>query len=207
MTPTRPVLTPVNGTESERQMEKMLLVLFDHYGLEQWLYTEQVNLEDGVIPHSHPALTLTPKTQRTDYGADPERLLAVYIHEQLHWFLMLEDPSRDRERLHAELRGRYPNLPVGFPDGCRSEFSNYVHVMVNFFEYEGLRDLLGNDWARAIIEQHPGYRAIYKIVLRDYADLERLFTDCGLTLPERPPLEKRFHTPRPQRATLNPQNG
>ena len=198
MNRTRPDITLVNGSESERQLEETLLALFDRYGLEKWLYTEQVNLEDGAIPHSHPVLTLTPKTQRTDYGADPERLLAVYIHEQMHWFLMLEDPARDRERLHAELRDRYPNLPVGFPDGCRSEFSNYVHIMVNFLEYRGLRELLGDDRARAVITQHPGYRAIYAVVLRDYADLEHLFTDCNLTLPGRPPLEKRFRTPRPK---------
>lgn len=194
----RPNITLANGSESERQLEKTLLALFDRYGLEKWLYTEQVNLEDDAIPHSHPVLTLTPRTQRIDYGADPERLLAVYLHEQMHWFLMLEDPARDLERLHAELRERYPNLPVGFPDGCRNEFSNYVHIMVNSFEYGGLRELLGDDRARAVIQGHPGYRAIYKLVLRDYADLEHLFTDCGLTLPERPPLEKRFRTPRPK---------
>ena len=198
MNRTRPDITLVNESESERQLEEMLLVLFDRYGLEKWLYTEQVNLEDGATPHSHPVLTLTPRTQRTDYGADLERLLAVYIHEQLHWFLMLEDPTRDRERLHAELRNRYPNLPVGFPDGCRSEFSNCVHIMVNVFEYRALRDLLGDDQARAVIEGHPSYRAIYEIVLRDYAGLEHLFTDYGLTLPDRPPLEKRFRTPRPK---------
>ena len=197
----RPTITLVNGSESERRLEKMLLALFDRYGLEKWLYTEQVNLEDGATPHSHPVLTLSPWKQ---YLADPERSLAVYIHEQTHWFMSLEDPSRDRERLHAELRGRYPDLPVGFPDGCRSEFSNYLHIMVNFFEYGALRDLLGDDRARAVIEGHPGYRAIYTIVLRDYAELERLFTDCGLTFPERPRSRNGF-APRAPKGSYKPE--
>lgn len=103
------------------------------------------------------------------------------------------------QRLNAELRTRYPDLPVGFPDGCRSTFSNYLHIVVNFFEYQAFRELLGDDRARAVIEQHPGYRAIYAIVLRDCEGLEHLFTEGGLILPERPPLEKRFCTPSPRK--------
>lgn len=195
MTQARPVITLVNGSESERQLQAKLLALFDRYGLEKWLYTEQVNIEDRAMAHSHPVLTLTPRTRLKNYLDDSERLLAVYIHEQIHWFYNIDDSAKDLERLHAELRTRYADLPVGFPEGCRSEFSNYLHIVVNFFEYRGLRELLGDDRARAIIEGHPGYRAIYAIVLQDYADLEALFTDCGLTMHERPPLGKRFRTP------------
>ena len=188
----RLTVTLANGSESERQLEETLLTLFDRYGLEKWLHTEQVNPEDGAIPHSHPVLTLAP---RKHYLSNPERLLAVYLPEQMHWFSLLDDASRDSARIGSELRTRYPGLPVDPPDGCGSEFSNYVHIVVNLFEHQALRELLGDDRARTVLEGYQGYKAIYAIVLRDDADLESLFTDCGLTLPGRPPLEKRFRTP------------
>lgn len=193
--PKRPTVSLVNGSESEQLLQEKLFALFEQYGLERWLYAERVNLEDGAVPHSHPVLTLTPESRLTDYATDPERLLSVYVHEQLHWFTLLDDPARDRPRINAELRARYPDLPVGFPDGCRSEFSNYLHIVVNFFEYAALRELLGDERAKGMIERHPGYRAIYAIVLKDDADLERLFSDCGLVLPNQPPAVKRFHIP------------
>lgn len=116
----------------------------------------------------------------------------------MHWFSLLDDASIDNRRIHTELRTRYPNLPVSPPDGCGSEYSNYLHIVVNFLEYQALSELLGNDRARKVLAGYRGYKVIYAIVLRDYAELEHLFTDCGLTLPERPPLEKRFRTPRPR---------
>lgn len=111
---------------------------------------------------------------------------------------MLEDVSMDRRRVSAELRVRYPELPVGYPNGCRSEFSNYLHIVVNSFEYQALRELLGTAEARAVIESHPFYKAIYAIVLRDYVELEQLFTGCGLILPEQPPFDKRFISAKPR---------
>lgn len=70
--------------------------------------------------------------------------------------------------------------------------------MVNFFEYQALRELLGDDRARTVIERHPGYCTIYATVLKDFVRLEQLFTACGLVLPERPPPDKRFRTPTPK---------
>ena len=109
MTQIRPTITLVNGTENERLLEKQLLTMFDRYPLGKWLYTEQVQLEEGAVPHSHPVLTLAP---RKHYLTDPERILAVYLHEQMHWFSLLDDTSRDNAHISTELRARYPNLPV-----------------------------------------------------------------------------------------------
>ena len=192
MTPVRPSITLVNGTEDEQLLSKQLLVLFDRYPLSKWLYTEQVQIEEGAIPHSHPVLTLTPKTRATDYLSNSEHLLAAYVHEQLHWFMTLDDASKDLDRVYNELHTKYPNLPVGYPEGCRSEFSNYVHVVVNFLEYRALRELLGVASAKAVIERHPFYRAVYALVLKDYEPLGVLLSECGLVPPEQPPADKHF---------------
>jgi hypothetical protein len=40
-------------------------------------------------------------------------LLATYIHEQLHWWASRSDLTE----IEREWRRRYPEVPVGFPEG------------------------------------------------------------------------------------------
>ncbi len=175
-------------------MQEQLLNLFDHYPLGKWLYTKDVKIKEGVIPHSHPILTLSPQTRGTNYLTDPERLLGTYIHEQLHWFLLLEDKVAAHKNASAEFRASYTKLPTERPEGCGSDRSNYLHVQVNYLEYRALRELLGEGRARAVIGRVPYYRAIYALILRDYKKIGELMTRHGLIPNEQPPELKRFVT-------------
>ena len=65
----------------ERGREQLLRLLYTH-DLQKWLFTRDVLIQDGVIPHSHPVLTLN-----TRYLDDDTAQLATFVHEQLHWFL------------------------------------------------------------------------------------------------------------------------
>src|SRR5215472_9783943 len=130
---TLPEIALVKGTERERKTQEMLLSLFERYALDKWRYTEKVRIEGRVIPHSHPVLTLN--TRHID---DEELLLGTYIHEQLHWFLVLVEKFGNGKRAAKVFREMYPDLPVKLPEGCGSEASNYLHVMVNYLEYCGL---------------------------------------------------------------------
>lgn len=71
----------VHGSATEIALREQLLELFTQYDLSKWFYAETVNLEDGVIPHSHPVLTLCPKTRGSTYLGNPERLRGCYIHK------------------------------------------------------------------------------------------------------------------------------
>lgn len=53
-----PEITLVNGTPREQQTKDQLLQLLEQYSLDKWLYTEQVQIKERTIPHSHPILTL-----------------------------------------------------------------------------------------------------------------------------------------------------
>jgi non-ribosomal peptide synthetase component F len=72
------------GQDSEREKETadLLSALVQSYDLRAWTFTRTVRIEEGVIPHSHPVLTLN-----TRHLEDREQLLALFLHEQIHWFL------------------------------------------------------------------------------------------------------------------------
>ncbi|HYX49972.1 MAG TPA: hypothetical protein VE843_09545, partial [Ktedonobacteraceae bacterium] len=55
---TLPEIVLVKVTEREWKTQEMLLSLFERYALDKWRYTEKVRIEQGVISHSHPVLTL-----------------------------------------------------------------------------------------------------------------------------------------------------
>ena len=180
-------ITLANGTEREQRAREQLLGLFESYPLDKWRYTDKVRIEERVIPHSHPVLTLN-----TLYIGEPEQQLAEYIHEQMHWFTLLAGKSEGADRAIGEFRELYPGLPVERPEGCGSEFSNYLHVAVNYLEYLGLAELLGEGRARELLGRKPYYTSIYRLVLDDTGRIGEVMTRHGAVPPERPPEGKAF---------------
>ena len=170
----------------------MLSSLFVQYPLSKWQYADVIRIEEGVLPHSHPVLTLSPQTRSTDCLADAERLLGTYIHEQIHWFLLLEACAKHSKEASAEFRELYPDLPVGPPKGCGSEVSNYLHVQVNYLEYLGLSELLGRTAARRTLERIPFYTEVYALVLEESEPIGEVMKKHGLIPNERPPEAKHF---------------
>lgn len=178
-----------NGTETEAQTREMLLRLIDDYPLDKWRYIETVRIEDNVISHSHPVLTLNT------FGiGHPIRLLTTYIHEQLHWFWLLESHGDRTWEAWRQFRDAFPDIPIEAPAGCRDELSNYLHVAINYWELTGLGELVGEDAARAFIGGKPYYTAVYDIVLRDGNRIGAILDELDLILPELPPTNRRFVT-------------
>ena len=70
-----------NASKSEAQTKEQLEVLLQRHDVSKWLFTRKILIEDNVIPHSHPVLTLSTR----DRG---DVLLATFVHEQIHWFLV-----------------------------------------------------------------------------------------------------------------------
>jgi hypothetical protein len=182
-----PSITLAHNNEKEQQTRTQLLTLFDTYCLDKWFYTETLQIEEGAISHSHPVLTIGI---HPNYVRPPERLLAVYIHEQMHWFLNLETISIDHAI--AEFRQMFTDIPVGGTQGCRSEFSNYLHIIVNTLEYQGISELLGREAAKSQLEKVPFYTSVYKIVLEHEQAIAEVMQKHNVILPERPPEVKRF---------------
>ena len=150
------------GSQSEVRTRERLEKLLQRYDLSKWTFTRKVLIEDGVIPHSHPVLTLNTRE-------DLEVLLATYVHEQTHWHLSTN--HQRTEKAKAELKAMYPKVPVGSPDGARNEESTYLHLIVIYLEYVAMRELVGEMKAKEVFEGKRYYRWIYKTIL---ADLDRI---------------------------------
>lgn len=154
-----------NNSETESQTRDRLQKLLRQYDLSKWTFTRKVMIEDKVIPHSHPVLTLSTR-------GDADALLATFVHEQIHWFL--DENSERTDKAIAELRDLYPKVPVGPPDGARNEGSTYLHLIVNYLEYEAVRELLGEEKAREMLGGKGYYKWIYKTVLTDASRIKEV---------------------------------
>jgi hypothetical protein len=161
-----------SGSDSEQRLQRRLSKLLARYGprLGRWQFTDRVVLDDKSISHSHPVLTIGARTKgaRTDAG-----LLAVYLHEQIHWFLN-EHPVRLRRALR-DLRARYPQVRVGAKDGgATDEESTYLHLLVCTLEYDALRGMIGKASSTRLLSSKPYYEWIYKTVVRDFEEIRHL---------------------------------
>ena len=160
----RPVSISLSrGGEREESARDQLRRLLDRYDLRRWQCTNRVRIEYGVIPHSHPVLTLNTKHLDDDALA-----LSTYLHEQLHWFVWRRNPGK--RRAVRELRERYPTVPLGHAEGAGGKDDSYLHYLVCYLEYRSMTEVVGLEEARRVIEFWAGehYTEIYKTVLRDF---------------------------------------
>lgn len=158
-----------------RGTRDQLLRLLDQHDLSKWLFTRKIHIESGVIPHSHPVLTLS-----TRYIQDDELLLATFVHEQLHWFL---DDKHDAVRAAvADFGEMFPAVPVGYPDGARDEYSTYMHLIVCSLEHAGVEELLGQLRARWTMEfwATHHYRWIYRTILDHRREIDGVLREHSL---------------------------
>jgi catechol 2,3-dioxygenase-like lactoylglutathione lyase family enzyme len=159
----------------EEQARAQLQRLLRRYDLRKWQLTDTVIIDRLAIPHSMPVLTLN-----TRYLDDDERALAVYLHEQLHWYAPGWRPEVTAAL--AELRERYPSVPSFESGGARSGQSTYLHLVVCALEYASLAEVIGSDAARTTLERADVYAWIYKRVLGDWDYLAGVLASQGLPL-------------------------
>ncbi|WP_444958384.1 hypothetical protein [Microbulbifer sp. ZKSA002] len=152
-----------NATEREGLRKAQIERILDTYDLEKWIFTSRVVVDENAIrPSSHPVLTFNVKR----IGSD-ESFLASFLHEQIHWF---EEKNKTQVSAAIEdLKKIYPNVPKKRPDGARDEYSTYLHLIVCYLEYDGLRQNIGDERATEIISKNSEYfyKWIYKAVLND----------------------------------------
>jgi hypothetical protein len=166
------------NTEKEQQKKNQLEKLLKQYKLSKWIFTKNILIDEQTrIPHSHPVLTLNTNQLDNDLFT-----LSTFIHEQLHWFE--EANPKQRDQAIEELKIIYPDAPGGPPEGARDKYSTYLHLIVCYLEYEGMKELVGSEKAKPIIEESSKrfYRWIYRTVLSDGATLKAVVEKQGLKL-------------------------
>jgi hypothetical protein len=158
-----------HGDARERATQTQLERLLSQYDLSPWIFTTSVVIDEDAIPHSHPILTL-----HTRHLKDDDLLLSTFVHEQAHWFF--EQHHGDAAKAVAELRGLYPSIPVGFPEGSNDSDGNYEHLIVIYLEDEADRKLLGElrAWQVMSFWAQDHYRWLYRTALSDRGRLRKL---------------------------------
>jgi len=153
-----------HGDAAEVQTRDQLLRLLKTCDVERWTFTRSLVIDStpGVIPHSHPVLTLS-----TRHRKDDDLLLSTFVHENLHHFLTQHSEQTDAAK--RELRKIFPKLPVGYPDGADSEDSGYLHLIVNYLEYQADKELLGDLRAFTVFQfwTVDHYRWLYRRIFED----------------------------------------
>lgn len=165
---------PDKGTALTKQN---LLHLLQVYDLTPFLFTKTVKIEPMVIPHSHPVLTLNTRN-----AEKPKKILAVFLHEQLHWWLAANQQKTDAAI--KELRKIYPNAPVTKALGPQS---TYLHLLVCYLELRAVSFYLGKKEGRDVITSIMKHDKIYpwvyfQVLNKDFA-IARIVRENGLLPP------------------------
>jgi hypothetical protein len=159
-----------NDSEKEEMKRIQVLRLIEQHDLSKWWFTDKIIIDESVrSPFSHPVLTLKASMPNNDPAG-----LSQLLHEQIHWFE--DSKKKEVENTISVLRKIYPAVPVGYPDGARSEFSTYLHLAVCLMELDALTEVLGKEKAETVIATNGKYfyKWIYKTVLEDQAKIRKV---------------------------------
>ncbi len=165
------------ATALENQGKDQLRRLLRDFPLEPYLFTKVILIQSGVIPHSHPVLTLN-----TRYLDDDIAQLGTFLHEQFHWFLDDHVPDDLVEAAIAELKALFPNAPDAPPEGARGSRSTYLHLIVCALELEALASLVGRSRAREQLSEWEHYTWVYRTVLNHTQGILDVMTKAGIPL-------------------------
>jgi len=160
--------------KAEEITRKKLVHILEEYNVEKWIFTDTLVISSSEIPHSHPVLTLNTRPQ-SDLS-----LLAVFIHENAHWHLV--EKEQETNLAIGELKKKFPSVPVGGGEGARDEYSTYLHLIVNFLEYDGIEQIAGERASKAVLNRKPYYKWIYKQVLNNLEYLREITVKYGLSI-------------------------
>lgn len=164
------------NADRERETRKQLIALHNKYDLEKWVFTRDIIIKSGAIAHSHPVLTLN-----TRHNGNEAHLLATYLHEQFHWYT-LENETATNSAIKS-LKAMFKDVPVGRPEGAKNLDSTYLHLLVCMLEYDALRDLIGEDAARELIQSKTYYTWIYTRILDPETRIREVMETHSITLP------------------------
>jgi len=149
--------------EKERRLLEELIARYWPLGLDRYIFTDHVLL-DAQRSHSSPVLTINVRLYD-----NPDALLEVFLHEQIHLFLGAPERRRETERCIQELAEKFPNLRSELGKGAGTvsddEAANtramYQHVLVEWLTFRGLIHFLGEARARSFMRDSIAKRYFY----------------------------------------------
>ena len=159
-----------------KRVRDLLLDVRTRFDLAPFEYCRQVRIAPTEIPYSHPRITLN------SWVHDDLGLLAMYLHEQMHWYVTWYSHAHAPQwrELFERLRERYPTVPAIEAGGGNDEFSTYLHLLVNWLEIEAVSQFIDRDRVESHVRALHFYRWIYRTVLDDWEPLGTLYREQGL---------------------------
>ncbi len=164
-----------NGSEPEKKAKSLLEDFAKKYDLSKYFFTTKVHIQSFVIPHSHPVLTLNTRTIN-----EPDRYLALFIHEQIHWFFDLNGRAEKTKTFIEKMKWKFPKVPSQEEGGARDDESTYLHLGVCFHELEQLSKLIGNEKAEQVFKTDKIYSWVRQQVLANKDYIRDVLRETGL---------------------------
>ncbi len=158
---------PDKGTAMVRQdIEHMIRI----YDLTPLIFTHKIEIESRKVPsRSHPVLTLN-----TRFAENPQKILASFIHEQLHWWTSMNRVQT--LKAIAELERKFPGAPREGKN--KTNKTTYEHLIVCLLEYDALAFYLDKKKATKTIWEFINrdriYPWSYSKVLKNYATINQI---------------------------------
>jgi hypothetical protein len=163
-----------NNSDREKEILNLLNELLVEYDLSKWIFTNKVLIEQRIIPHSHPVLTLNTSS------TDKKDILTTFIHEQLHWYV--EKNPESEKRAIAKFKERYKNVPYQNRAGAKDEYSTYLHLIVCYLEYRSMASLIGETEAKQLMWNMTHYTWVYNKIIDDAGFIRNVLKEGGFDL-------------------------
>ncbi len=154
-------ITAKNNLEEEKEVVEIVKELTEKYNIP--LFTNRIQVETKVIPHTHPILTLNTRTR------DHVDLLQTLVHEQFHWFAQ-QNPKYDKaikylkknyeDNRECNITGKYPN-------------SFWEHIIVCFNTRKTLSKLINKKELEHAYTVGHQYMKTEKLVLDKFKQIEK----------------------------------
>jgi hypothetical protein len=162
--PTGLNIVEINANKWTALTKQNILHLAQVYDLSPFLFTKKIRIESHVQPQSHPVLTINTK-----YAEFPKKILAMWLHEELHWWQY----SRKESIALAlrELKAIYPKVPT--VKGV-SATDTYLHIIICYLELKAVQFYLGDKEGRDVITERMKKEKrdawiYYQVLYKDYA--------------------------------------
>lgn len=131
----------VNPDKWTHITKQNLLHLTQVYDLQPLLFTKTINIETKAVSRSHPVLTIN-----TRHAEHPNRILAQFLHEELHWWTEIK--AREVDLAIKDLVKIYPKVPHAKNE---RPYVTYLHLIICYIEYKAVSHYLGSKEATNII--------------------------------------------------------
>ncbi|HXH73413.1 MAG TPA: hypothetical protein VNJ08_00500 [Bacteriovoracaceae bacterium] len=168
-------ITEIHPNQMTAMTKKHLIKISKTHNLTPFLYTKEIRIESYVTPRSHPVLTLN-----TSAANSPDKILATFLHEQFHWWVLLH--REKTQKAVDELREKFPTIPGS--DEIIDDRTTYLHLAICWLEYKAIKKYLGEERAAKVIEDaikvEKIYPRIYSLMMKRSKDIELILKKYSL---------------------------